>query len=89
MLVFEFKTYDNTNQYHPLFLAEGLSFDVLRINSTANGTLMQFAATWEVFAQALGLVMLLLFWIGLLLLVNYKSALNALDFSDILSRRFV
>jgi len=32
-------------------LAEGLSFEALRINSTANGTLLQFAATGEVLAQ--------------------------------------
>jgi len=113
MLVFEFKTYGKTNQYHPrrlrhsrrqyscdlfrrlnfrqrqrrhhrrrqrttaflpakvttlfidtvlnfsigtdlFFLAEGLSFEALRINSTANGTLLQFAATGEFFAQVFG-----------------------------------
>ena len=32
-------------------LTEGLSFEALRINSTANGTLLQFAATGEVLAQ--------------------------------------
>jgi len=32
-------------------LAEGLSFEALRINSTANGTLLKFAATGEVLAQ--------------------------------------
>ena len=32
-------------------LAEGLSFEVLRINSTANGTLLQLAATGDVLAQ--------------------------------------
>ena len=32
-------------------LAEGLSFEALRINSTANGTVLQFAATGEVLAQ--------------------------------------
>jgi len=32
-------------------LPEGLSFEALRINSTANGTLLQFAATGEVLAQ--------------------------------------
>ncbi|MEG4025040.1 hypothetical protein [Microcoleus sp. S13C4] len=32
-------------------LADGLSFEVLRINSTANGTLLQVGATGEVFAQ--------------------------------------
>ena len=35
-------------------LAEGLSFDSLQINSTANGTLLQFAATGEVLAQVFG-----------------------------------
>ena len=35
-------------------LAEGLSFEALRINSTANGTLLQFAATGEVLAQVFG-----------------------------------
>ena len=35
-------------------LAEGLSFEALRINSTANGTLRQFAATGEVFVQVFG-----------------------------------
>jgi hypothetical protein len=35
-------------------LAEGLSFEALRINSTANGTLLQFAATGEVVAQVFG-----------------------------------
>ncbi len=35
-------------------LAEGLSFETLRINSTANGTLLQFAATGEVLAQVFG-----------------------------------
>jgi hypothetical protein len=35
-------------------LAEGLSFEALRINSAANGTLLQFAATGEVFAQVFG-----------------------------------
>jgi len=35
-------------------LAEGLSFEALQINSTANGTLLQFAATGEVFAQVFG-----------------------------------
>ncbi len=37
-------------------LAEGLSFEVLRINSAANGTLLQFAATGEVLAQVSGLI---------------------------------
>ena len=32
-------------------LAEGLSFEALRINSTANGTLLQFAANGDVLAQ--------------------------------------
>jgi Ca2+-binding RTX toxin-like protein len=32
-------------------LAEDLSFEALRINSTANGTLLQFAATGEVLGQ--------------------------------------
>ena len=36
------------------FLAEGLSFEALRINSTANGTLLQFAATGEVLAEVFG-----------------------------------
>ena len=113
MLVFEFKTYRKTNQYHPrrlrhsrrqyscdlfrqlnfrqrqrrhhrrrqittaflpakvttLFIdtvlnfsvgsdlfvpAEGLSFEALRINSTANGTLLQFAATGEVLDRFFG-----------------------------------
>ena len=35
-------------------LAEGLSFEALRINSTANGTLLQLAATGEVLAQVFG-----------------------------------
>jgi len=35
-------------------LAEGLSFDALRINSTANGTLLQLAATGEVLAEVFG-----------------------------------
>jgi hypothetical protein len=35
-------------------LAEGLSLDALRINSAANGTLLQFAATGEVLAQVFG-----------------------------------
>ena len=35
-------------------LAEGLSLEALRINSTANGTLLQFAATGEVLAQVFG-----------------------------------
>ena len=35
-------------------LAEGLSFEALRINSTANGTLLQFAASGEVLAQVFG-----------------------------------
>jgi hypothetical protein len=35
-------------------LAEGLSFEALRINSTANGTVLQFAAIGEVFAQVFG-----------------------------------
>ena len=35
-------------------LAEGLSFEALQINSTANGTLRQFAATMEVLAQVFG-----------------------------------
>ena len=35
-------------------LAEGLSFEALQINSTANGTLLQFAATGEVLAQVFG-----------------------------------
>jgi hypothetical protein len=35
-------------------LAKGLSFEVWRINSTANGTLLQFAATGEVLAQVFG-----------------------------------
>ncbi len=35
-------------------LAEGLSFEALQINSTANGTLLQFAATREVLAQVFG-----------------------------------
>ncbi len=35
-------------------LADGLSFEALRINSTANGTLLQFAATGEVLAQVFG-----------------------------------
>ena len=35
-------------------LAEGLSFEALRINSTANGTLLQFAATGAVLAQVFG-----------------------------------
>jgi hypothetical protein len=35
-------------------LAEGLSFEALRINSTANGTLLQFAATGEVLPQVVG-----------------------------------
>ena len=35
-------------------LAEGLSFEALRINSTANGTLLQFAATVEVLDQIFG-----------------------------------
>jgi hypothetical protein len=65
-------------------LAEGLSFEALRINSTANGTLLQFAAPGEVFAQVFGLIMLLLLWIFGLLLGNDKSALNALAFADIL-----
>jgi len=60
------------------FLPEGLSFEVLQINSTANGTLMQFAATGEVLAQLLGLIMLLFLWILWLLLGNEKSAFNAL-----------
>jgi hypothetical protein len=70
-------------------LAEGLSFEALRINSTAKGTLLQFAATGEVLAQVFGLIILLLLWILLLLLGNDKSALNALDFADILQSRFV
>lgn len=70
-------------------LAEGLSFEVLRIHSTANGTLMQFDATGEVFAQVLGLIMLLLLWILWLLLGKDKSAFTALAFADILPRRFV
>jgi len=70
-------------------LAEGLSFEVLRINSTANGTLLQFAATGEVLAQVLGPIMLLLLWILWLLLGNDKSALNVLVVADILPRRFV
>jgi|GEM_PF-5440497 len=87
MLVFEFKTYDNTILF---VLAEGLisnppfivlysslcsltlrslrslrfnhsnatgidmSFEALRINSTANDTLLQFAGTGEVLAQVFG-----------------------------------
>jgi hypothetical protein len=35
-------------------LAEALSFEALRINSKANGTLLQFAATGEVLAQVFG-----------------------------------
>ena len=35
-------------------LAEGLSFEALQINSTANGTLRQFAATREVLGQVFG-----------------------------------
>ena len=35
-------------------LADGLSFEALRINSTANGTLLQFAATGEVLVQVFG-----------------------------------
>jgi hypothetical protein len=66
-----------------------LSFDALRINSTANGTLLQFAATGEVLAQVFGAIMLLLLWILWLLLGNDKSALNALAFADILQTRFV
>jgi hypothetical protein len=65
-------------------LAEGLSFEALRINSTANGTLLQFAATGEVLAEVFGLIMLLLFWILWLLLSNDKSAFNSLVFADIL-----
>ena len=65
-------------------LAEGLSFEAWRINSTANGTLLQFAAPGEVFDQVVGLIMLLLLWILLLLLGHDKSALNALAFADIL-----
>jgi hypothetical protein len=34
--------------------AEGLSFEALRINSTANGTLLQFAATGEVLDRFFG-----------------------------------
>ena len=49
-------------------LAEGLSFEALRINSTANGTLLQFAATGEVLAQVFGLIILLLLWIFSVLL---------------------
>ena len=71
------------------FLAEGLSFEALRINSTANGTLLQFAATGEVLAQVFGAIMLLLVWILWLFLGNDKSALNALAFADILQTRFV
>jgi len=35
-------------------LAEGLSFETLQINSTANGTLRQFAPTREVLTQVFG-----------------------------------
>jgi hypothetical protein len=35
-------------------LAEGLSFEALRINLTANGTLLEFTATGEILAQAFG-----------------------------------
>ncbi len=35
-------------------LAEGLSFEALRINSTAKATLLQFAADGEVLAQVFG-----------------------------------
>ncbi|WP_445249664.1 hypothetical protein [Microcoleus sp. OTE_8_concoct_300] len=35
-------------------LAEGLSLEALRINSTANGTILQLAATGEVLAQVFG-----------------------------------
>jgi hypothetical protein len=35
-------------------LAEGLSFEALRINSTAKGTLLQFSATGEVVGQVFG-----------------------------------
>ena len=70
-------------------LAEGLSFEAWRINSTANGTLRQFAATVEVLAQVFGAIMLLLLWILWLWLGNDKSALNALVFADILATRFV
>ncbi len=51
MLFFELKTYDNTILF---VLAEGLSFEALRINSAANATLLQFAATGKVLAQVFG-----------------------------------
>ena len=86
MLFFELKRYDNTILF---VLAEGLSFEVLRINSAANGILLQFAASGEVFAQAFWLIMLLLLGILWLLLGNDKSALNALAFAEILPTRFV
>ena len=70
-------------------LAEGLSFEALRINSTANGTLLQFAATGRFWFRFLGLIMLLLLWILWRLLGNDKSAFNALAFADILPTRFV
>jgi hypothetical protein len=70
-------------------LAEGLSFEALRINSTAKATLLQFAADGEVLAQVFGAnnaITSLILW---LLLGNDKSALNALVFADILPTRFV
>ncbi|MEG4395264.1 DUF4347 domain-containing protein [Microcoleus sp. BROC3] len=45
-------------------LADGLSFDSLRINSTANGTVLQVATTGEVLAQVFG----------------SNNSLNAVDF---------
>lgn len=89
MLVFEFKTYTIPINTILFVLAEGFSFQALRINSTANGTLLHFAATGRFLLRFLGLIMLLLLWILWLLLGNDKSALNALDFANILPRRFV
>jgi hypothetical protein len=63
-------------------LAEGLSFEIWRIDSTANGTLLQFAATGDVLVQVFGLMILLLLWIFLVLLGKDKSALNTLSFAD-------
>ncbi|MEG4963471.1 calcium-binding protein, partial [Microcoleus sp. K4-B3] len=45
-------------------LADGLTFESLQINSTANGTLLQVAATGEVLAQVFGA----------------NNSLNAVDF---------
>ncbi|MEG4964545.1 calcium-binding protein, partial [Microcoleus sp. K4-B3] len=45
-------------------LADGLTFESLQINSTANGTLLQFAGTGEVLAQVFGA----------------NNSLNAVDF---------